>query len=49
MGEVPVATGVLINVPNLALAYPVGVKYGLRWPLGPSFYLEASSGLFVTM
>jgi len=47
VGEVPFATGDLINVPNLALAYPVGVKYGLRRPVGSSFYLEASAGMFV--
>ena len=47
VGEVPFATGGLIEVPNLALAYPVGAKYGLRRPLGPSVYLEASAGLFL--
>jgi len=47
VGELPFGTGALINVPNLALAYPVGVKYGLRRPLGPSFYVEASAGMFL--
>jgi hypothetical protein len=47
VGELPFATGDLINVPNLALAYPVGVKYGLRRPLGSPFYVEASVGMFL--
>lgn len=47
VGELPFSTGALINVPNLALAYPVGVKYGLRRPLGLSFYVEASAGMFL--
>ncbi len=47
VGEAPFATGNLINVPNLALAYPVGLKYGLRRPLGASFYAEGSAGMFV--
>lgn len=44
VGEVPFATGDLINVPNLELAYPVGVKYGLRRPLGRFLYIEGSLG-----
>jgi hypothetical protein len=47
VGEIPFATGNLINVPNLALAYPVGAKYGLRRPLGQSLYIEGSIGLFL--
>lgn len=44
MGEIPFASGSLINVPNLELAYPVGVKYGLRRALGQHLYAEASLG-----
>lgn len=44
VGEVPFAAGDLINVPNLELAYPVGVKYGLRRPLGQHLYMEGSVG-----
>ena len=46
-GEVPFATGDLINVPNLELAYPVGVKYGMRRPLGTALYIEGSIGGFL--
>ena len=45
VGELPFATGHLINVTNLGLAYPVGVKYGLRRPLISRVYLEGSLGL----
>ena len=45
VGELPFATGDLINVANLGLAYPVGVKYGLRRPLGGRVYLEGSLGM----
>lgn|GEM_PF-5382635 len=44
VGEIPFASGVLINVPNLALAYPVGLKYGVRRALGPHIYAEGSLG-----
>lgn len=47
VGELPFATGNLINVPNLALAYPVGVKYGVRRPLGSKVYVEGSIGGFL--
>ncbi|GAA4022224.1 hypothetical protein GCM10022409_02410 [Hymenobacter glaciei] len=46
-GEVPFASGNLINVPNLELAYPVGVKYGVRRPLGTALYIEGSLGGFL--
>lgn len=44
VGELPFASGDLINVQNLELAYPVGVKYGVRRPLGHSLYIEGSLG-----
>lgn len=44
VGEIPFASGSLINVRNLELAYPVGVKYGLRRALGQHIYAEASLG-----
>lgn len=44
LAEVPFATGNLIEVPELRLAYPVGVKYGLRLPLGSRLYVEGSIG-----
>ena len=47
VGEVPFASGDLINVPNLELAYPVGVKYGTRLPIGSKLYVEASVGAFL--
>lgn len=47
VGEVPFASGDLINVSNLELAYPVGVKYGLRRPLGRLLYIEGSFGGFL--
>ena len=49
VGEVPFATGDLINVTNLSLAYPVGVKYGLRRPLGSQVYLESSLGMMLKL
>ncbi len=45
--EVPFATGDLIDVPNLALAYPVGIKYGLRRAIGRHLYAEGSIGGFL--
>ncbi len=47
VGEVPFTTGNLIDVPNLESAYPVGVKYGMRRPLGRSLYIEGSLGGFL--
>ena len=47
VGELPFATGDLINVANLCLAYPVGVKYGLRRSLGSRVYLEGSLGMML--
>jgi hypothetical protein len=47
VGEIPFATGDLINVPNLIIAYPIGVKYGLRRPLGSTIYVEGSAALFL--
>lgn len=47
VGEVPFATGDLINVSNLEIAYPVGVKYGMRRPLGHFLYIEGSLGGFL--
>ena len=47
VGEAPFASGDLINVPNLELAYPVGIKYGLRRPLGHFLYVEGSLGAFL--
>ena len=47
VGELPFASGDLINVPNLELAYPVGAKYGLRRPLGQRLYIEGSIGAFL--
>lgn len=45
----PFATGDLINVANLGLAYPLGVKYGLRRPLGSRVYLEGSLGMMLKL
>ncbi len=45
--EIPVNTGRLIEVDNLALAYPVGVKYGARRVLGNHLYAEGSFGAFL--
>ena len=45
VGELPFATGDLINVANLGLADLAGVKYGLRQPLGSRVYLEGSLGM----
>lgn len=47
VGEIPFASGDLINMPNLELAYPVGVKYGMRRPLGQRLYVEGSFGGFL--
>lgn len=44
LAEIPFATGNLIEVPELRLAYPVGLKYGLRRPLGSRLYVEGSIG-----
>ena len=44
LAEIPVDTNNLINVPELRLAYPVGLKYGLRRPLGSRLYVEGSIG-----
>ncbi|RAK66662.1 hypothetical protein DLM85_10605 [Hymenobacter edaphi] len=44
-GEAPLAKRPLINVPNLALASPVGLKYGLRRNLARHLYAEGSVGL----
>ena len=44
VGEIPFASGSLINVRNLELAYPVGVKYGLRRALNQYIYAEGSLG-----
>ncbi|MDO7847398.1 hypothetical protein Q5H92_13595 [Hymenobacter sp. M29] len=44
VGEMPFAPGDLINVQNLQLAYPVGLKVGMRRALGPYVYLEGSVG-----
>ncbi|RTQ53377.1 hypothetical protein EJV47_01145 [Hymenobacter gummosus] len=44
-GEVPLSKNRLIDVPNLALATPVGLKYGLRRNLGGHLYAEGSAGL----
>ena len=49
VGELPFVTGDLINVANLGLAYPVGVKYGLRRPLGSRVYLEGSLGMMLKL
>lgn len=43
-GEMPFAPGDLINVDNLQLAYPVGLKVGLRRALGTYVYLDGSMG-----
>ena len=43
------AIGDLVNVANLCLAYPVGVKYGLRQPLGGRVYLEGSLGMMLKL
>ncbi len=47
VGEVPFASGDLINVLNLELAYPVGIKYGTRLPIGSRLYVEGSIGAFL--
>ena len=44
VGEMPFAPGDLINVDNLQLAYPVGLKVGMRRNLGAFVYLEGSIG-----
>ena len=49
VGKLPFATGDLINVVNLGLAYPVGVKYGLWRPLGSRVYLEGSLGMMLKL
>jgi hypothetical protein len=41
-GEVPFASGNLINVSNLELGYPLGLKFGLRRNLSNHFYLDGS-------
>ena len=49
VGELLFATGDLINVANLGLAYLVGVKYCLRQPLGGRVYLEGSLGMMLKL
>lgn len=44
-GELPFATGNLINVPNLALGYPVGIKVGMRRSVGRAVYVDGSAAL----
>ena len=48
-GEVPLSKSGLINVPNLTLATPVGLKYGLRRNLGRHLYAEGSAGVAVKL
>ena len=43
-GELPLASGRLTETGNLVMAYPVGVKIGMRRNLGGHFYLDASAG-----
>jgi hypothetical protein len=44
-GELPFASGNLIEVPNLELGYPIGLKLGLRRSLGTHLYGEGSVAL----
>ncbi|GAA3994171.1 hypothetical protein GCM10022408_00500 [Hymenobacter fastidiosus] len=44
LAEIPFATGNLVEVPELRVAYPVGLKYGMRLPLGSRLYVEGSIG-----
>ncbi|RZJ87682.1 MAG: hypothetical protein EOO60_11930 [Hymenobacter sp.] len=47
--EIPFASGSLLSSPNLALAYPVGLKYGLRRALSQHLYAEGSLGAFLKL
>ena len=44
-GEVPFASGNLINVSNLELGYPVGIKIGLRRNLNKSIFVDGSAAI----
>lgn len=44
-GELPLATGNLINVPNLEVGYPVGLKIGLRRNLSDHLVVDGSAAL----
>jgi hypothetical protein len=44
-GEAPLTSHSLINVPNLSIASPIGLKYGIRRNLGQHFYLDGSVGV----